>query len=386
MSGSHLRYRRNVAAVIMDARGNVLVGRKKATSRFIHFPQGGVDKKETFEQALWREIKEEVGLESDSLRIVAHLAGLSYDYRKKNKKKEKWAGQEQTYYLIQYEGEACLSSERSSTEFGVLEWVPYTELSVELFVSFKRPVIKEVLATFFPRDMQDPAAHAASLNTLLRYRFSHGSHVADFNPYDRTFFVGGKQEAIAQMADLKERICRAQKQLSRGRLLVILADANPDAKRRTNCLRRIAEQMDPILTRIPRPPECSSSLLSEMVASIPNTGETLVLSESVYSRIDSLSEQDAEKVSLFEQLLVVDEVAVLKFFLHITPEQSAKDGTVAGVYRNGVEHVLQQTASPVPWHMVPSEKKWYRDYVISTILAQTLENMVATGEKTPKSS
>lgn len=390
MSGTKLRYRRNVAAVIMDARGNVLVGKKKEGSRFVHFPQGGVDKKETFEQALWREIKEEVGFERASMHIVAHLAGLSYDYRKKNKKKEKWAGQEQTYYLIRYDGPFNFDAPRDSNEFGVLEWVPYKALHPEMFVSFKRPVVAEVLSTFFPKDMPDMETHAAGLNTLLRYRFSPASHVADFSPYDRAFFAGGKQEAISQMSDLRTRICRAQQQLSSARVLIILADSNQDAKRRTNCLRRIAELCDPILTRVPRPvapaiSPSSDTLLPVMVPSIPAEGETLMLSESIYSRVDFLSKDRAEGVAMFEQLLLADGVMVLKFFLNITPEQCAKSGGLAGAHQDGVEELLQQTAHPVPWHMVPAEKKWYRDYVISSIVAQSLENLVASAQNAPLS-
>lgn len=380
MRDSRPKYRRNVAAVIMDARGNVLVGRKKADSRFIHFPQGGVEKKETFEQALWREIKEEVGLNRDSLTIVAHIAGLSYDYRKKNKKREKWAGQEQTYYLIRYSGDGEVMQSRESNEFGVLQWLPYRELSPESFVSFKRDVVSEVLKTFFPCDMQDFETHAQSLNTLLRYRFSCDSGLSDFSPYDRAFFVGGKQEALAQMADLRERICRAQQQLHEKRVLILLADANPDAKRRTNCLRRIAEVLDPILTRVPRPhnSDTTATLLASLVQFIPNAGEILFMSESVYTQYWEHDLWNPESVSQFEQLLMADGVTVLKFFLYITPEQWAKVGGCYDDYLEKANELLQSTAHPVAWHIIPSEKKWYRDYVLASIVAQSLENLIAS--------
>ncbi len=378
------KYRRNVAAVIMDAGGNVLVGKKKQSSRFIHFPQGGVKKKETFEEALWREITEETGLALDGLKIVARLAGLSYDYRRKNRKREKWAGQEQTYYLISCEGVCPPVSEHSSSEFGVLEWVPAQTLTPELFVSFKRLVVAEVLKAFFPSDMKDRDAHILSLNTLMRYRFTADSSLFDFSPTDRAFYAGGKDEALSQMSDLRTRICAAQQRLVNKKMLILLFDADAyQAKRRTNCLRRISALFDPLLTRVEKPQNVATitrgerHVLPALVQCLPSEEETLIVSESAYSMFASLSDTQLDNVATYEQLMIDDDITVLKFFLHITAEQRAKVADDYTEYLQTAQAVLQATASPVPWHIIPAEKKWYRDYVIASIVAQTLENLAA---------
>lgn len=384
MNPASPNYRRNVAAVIMDAGGNVLVGKKKQSSRFIHFPQGGVKKKETFEEALWREIREETGLAIAGLKIVARLAGLSYDYRRKNRKREKWAGQEQTYYLIRCEGVCPPVPEPVSSEFGVLEWVPAHTLTPEHFVSFKRPVVAEVLKAFFPTDMKDRDAHILSLNTLTRYRFTADSCLSDFSPADRAFYAGGKDEALSQMADLQARICAAQQRLADKKVLILLFDAdNYQAKRRTNCLRRISSLFDPLLTRVEKPQDMATItqggqfLLPALGQCLPADAETLIVSESAYSMFATLSDTQLDNIAAYEQLMVDDDVTVLKFFLHITAEQRAKVADDYAEYLQTAQSVLQATASPVPWQIIPAEKKWYRDYVIASIVAQTLENLAA---------
>lgn len=384
MSAAAPKYRRNVAAVIMDADGCVLVGRKKSTSRFIHFPQGGVCKKETFEEALWREILEEVGLQRDCLQIVARLAGLSYDYRRKNRKKEKWAGQEQTYYLIRCAGERPHVGGGSSGEFGVLEWVPYSSLQPEMFVSFKRGVVRQVLQTFFPQNMQNLDSHLAMLDAQNRYRFGAHSALAGLSPYDRALFVGGKQEALAQMNDLRERIIEAQKQLNGRRVLILVYDANHCTnRRRTNCLRRVGSLFDPILTRVQKPldvyplSEQGNRVLPVLVQSLPQQEETLLLSESVYSVAAQLSAEQLELIADFERMMVEDGVIVLKFYLHVTADQWADCGATPEAAAQVAERVLRATATPVNWCIVPAEKKWYRDFVIASIVAQTLENAIS---------
>lgn len=384
MSDTGPKYRRNVAAVIMDADGCVLVGRKKPTSRFIHFPQGGVGKKETFEEALWREIAEEVGLQREGLQIIARLAGLSYDYRRKNRKKEKWEGQEQTYYLIRCVGERPVVGGGSSTEFGALEWVPFQALSPDMFVSFKRRVVGKVLQSFFPSDMQNFDSHLATLDAQNRYRFDAESSLGAISPYDRALFAGGKQEALAQMKDLQERITAAQKQFEGHRVLIVIYDANRHTeRRRTNCLRRVGGLFDPILTRVQKPADMHAlskngrMLLPPLVYALPSENETLLLSESVYSLATELTEEQLEYIDDFESLLTADGVMVLKFFLHITPEQWTDCGAAPAAAAKEAERVLKATSAAVPWFIVPAEKKWYRDYVIASVVAQSLENALA---------
>ena len=388
MSEEAAQYRRNVAAVIVRPDGCVLLGRKKLDSKHYHFPQGGVGRKETFEEALWREIDEETGLQNSGMRIVARFGGLRYHYRRKNRKSKQWLGQEQTFFLIFCESESSQLDCSKSPEFGVLEWVPYQILHPDMFVSFKREVVAEVLNVFFPCDMKDLQSHVATLNILQRYQYGESLTLSSFSAEDRSMFAGGKSEAVAQMADLHERISVAQRALSltnpTKRILVLIHDAQQsEPKRRINCLRRVAALFDPILTRVARPEkvleqyEQGRVLVPVLMQQYPAAGETLLTASSAYL----LPECDLESIEAFEKMMHDDDVLVLKFFLHITAEQweryaqQHKGGCYAD-YTRDFDAMLSESSEIEPWHIVPSEKKWYRDYVIASIVASSLEKLV----------
>ena len=62
-------YRSNVAIVISNGRGQVFWA-KRLGQKAWQFPQGGIDQGETAEQALYRELYEEVGLEPGDVKII----------------------------------------------------------------------------------------------------------------------------------------------------------------------------------------------------------------------------------------------------------------------------------------------------------------------------
>ena len=62
-------YRANVGIVLMQPDGRVFLGRR-AGGKGWQFPQGGIQSGETLEQAMYRELREEIGLEPEHVEIV----------------------------------------------------------------------------------------------------------------------------------------------------------------------------------------------------------------------------------------------------------------------------------------------------------------------------
>ncbi len=216
-------WRENVAAIVVDAAGRVLLGCAAGEAGRRHFPQGGVGRRETLEDALVRELREEVGLTPDRYRIIASYGGLRYRYRKRNEKSERWLGQQQTYYLLQCYDETPPTDCGGSDEFEGVEWLPWQELRPGLFVKFKREAVARALAHFFP-----PA----------------GAALPAFG------FGGGKDEAALHLARLSLRLCRLQKELCAcaGRLLIVLHGGQGTGRRQA--ARRLAALMDPLRLRV----------------------------------------------------------------------------------------------------------------------------------------
>src|SRR5262245_64280547 len=63
-------FRTNVGIVLMRANGEVFLGRRTG-GRGWQFPQGGVRQGEPVEQALYRELQEEIGLTREHVRLAA---------------------------------------------------------------------------------------------------------------------------------------------------------------------------------------------------------------------------------------------------------------------------------------------------------------------------
>ena len=68
-------YRPNVGIVVANDYGQVLWARRIGGHDAWQFPQGGINEDETPEQALYRELHEEIGLSEQCVRIVACTTG-----------------------------------------------------------------------------------------------------------------------------------------------------------------------------------------------------------------------------------------------------------------------------------------------------------------------
>jgi putative (di)nucleoside polyphosphate hydrolase len=67
-------YRPNVGIILMNERGQLLWARRIGQNAW-QFPQGGIKHDETPEEALFRELKEEVGLEPHQVEIIGKTRG-----------------------------------------------------------------------------------------------------------------------------------------------------------------------------------------------------------------------------------------------------------------------------------------------------------------------
>ena len=74
-----MRFRTNVAAVVRDDAGRILICERRDVPGAWQFPQGGVNDGETLEQALARELYEEIMLHPESYRVVGKRG--PYEYR-----------------------------------------------------------------------------------------------------------------------------------------------------------------------------------------------------------------------------------------------------------------------------------------------------------------
>lgn len=120
-------YRSGIVAIVLDGKSQVLLGHSASYDSswrkgYWEFPQGGVLPGESEEQALLRELKEEIG--TDRVEILAKSTShYHYDWRKEHRGQH---GQEQRYFLVRLVGAPELVPDPK--EFTALRWVSWESL------------------------------------------------------------------------------------------------------------------------------------------------------------------------------------------------------------------------------------------------------------------
>ena len=142
-------YRPNVGIIVCNAQNQVFWG-KRVNQHAWQFPQGGINAGETPEQAMFRELEEEVGLQAAHVRILGRTREwLRYDvpaHWTRRDNRGLYRGQKQIWFLLRLTGRDCDVSLRASShpEFDAWRWNEYW-VPMDVVVDFKREVYRRAL-------------------------------------------------------------------------------------------------------------------------------------------------------------------------------------------------------------------------------------------------
>ncbi len=144
-------FRAGVGTVIYDDRHQVAFFRRaKYPIGVWQFQQGGIDVGETITTALWRELKEEVGLSEPHFEsVIEYPEWLSYadPSALENQGKDRM-GQTHRWFFLKLNGGMKLDLGRASDhEFNDHKWITFEQAIIETD-NFKKPVY-EALYRFF---------------------------------------------------------------------------------------------------------------------------------------------------------------------------------------------------------------------------------------------
>jgi len=248
-----------------------------------------------------------------------------------------------------------------------------------------------------------------------RYRVEEGTRVklAEWDPADSSEFTGTKQDGEKAVTRLNKRLEELQEMLwadGRHRLLVVLQAMDTGGKDGT--IRKVLEGVNPVGVKVasfkqPTSPELAHDFLWRVHPHVPGNGEIVVFNRSHYEDIlvvrvhDLVPRSQWEKryrhVVEFERLLFDEGTTIVKFFLHISKEEQrlrlqariddpAKHWKFSmgdlderqhwEDYQRAYEDALSATSTAsAPWYIVPADRKWYRDLVVSSVLVEVMEKM-----------
>ena len=151
-------FRPNVGIVLLNHKNLVFWGKRIRTHSW-QFPQGGIDRGESPEQAMIRELREEVGLLSEHVRVLARTRDwLRYEVPDRYIRREArghYKGQKQIWFLLQLIGHDWDLNLRATShpEFDAWRWNNYW-VPLDMVVDFKRGVYEMALtelSRYLPR-------------------------------------------------------------------------------------------------------------------------------------------------------------------------------------------------------------------------------------------
>jgi putative (di)nucleoside polyphosphate hydrolase len=170
-------FRPNVGIILLNARNQVFWGKRLRTHSW-QFPQGGIKYGETPEQAMLRELHEEVGLKPEHVQIIARTRDwLRYevpDHYIRRDARGHYKGQKQIWFLLRLVGRDSDLNLRATEhpEFDAWRWNEYW-VPLDVVIEFKRGVYERAL-TELSRYLPRAGHHNRYLRAGLRTPWREG--------------------------------------------------------------------------------------------------------------------------------------------------------------------------------------------------------------------
>ena len=159
--------------------------------------------------------------------------------------------------------------------------------------------------------------------------------------------------------------------------------------------------------KVPTPEELAHDYLWRIHKATPRRGMIGIFNRSHYEDVlvvrvhdlvpPAVWSQRYEQINAFEKFLTENDVVILKFFLHISKEEQArrlqarldnpekrwkfnigdlKERALWDDYMAAYTDAVQKCSTEhAPWYVVPSDNKWYRNYVVGQIITATLHDL-----------
>ena len=229
----------------------------------------------------------------------------------------------------------------------------------------------------------------------------------------RTPGVGNKEAALERLEKNKEYISRSQDLLyAEGRRSVLVVLQGMDTSGKDGTIRHVFSGVNPQGCRVtsfktPSMEELSHDYLWRIHRAAPPMGTVGIFNRSHYEdvlivRVHGLVSRAVwsaryGQINAFEKMLAENGVTILKFFLHISkaeqerrlrerkenPEKGwkfnagdLKERRYWDDYRRAYEEAIGRCATKwAPWYVIPSDKKWFRNFAVSEIMRETLARM-----------
>lgn len=262
-------------------------------------------------------------------------------------------------------------------------------------------------------DTNAPSVDDALTFDLTQYRVAPGQDV-DLSNWD-TRENEGLNKSLGREATqlLNDRLEAAQELLwaeDHHKVLAVIQATDTGGKDGT--IRHVFDGVNPQGVRVasfkkPTEDELAHDYLWRVHKHTPSSGEMVIFNRSHYEDVlvvrvhNYVPEEQWRRryrhIREFEQLLADEGTTIVKFFLHIskaeqaerlqarldTPEKTWKFSTGDleerkhwDAYQAAFSDMLAETSTDqAPWYVIPADRKWFRNLLISRIMVETFESL-----------
>jgi len=148
------RFRPNVAIVVLNHDGQLLACERSDLPGVWQVPQGGIEVGESEEDALMRELEEEIG--TNDIEMIGKLPEkVIYEWPEELYRRG-FHGQEQTYFLVRLNPDAQIHFAMDNPEFSSFAWVSAKEFLSRISGFKREPYAKaiDLIHYYFPGELQ----------------------------------------------------------------------------------------------------------------------------------------------------------------------------------------------------------------------------------------
>ncbi len=247
------------------------------------------------------------------------------------------------------------------------------------------------------------------ISELLRY----GQNLSDVDASGRPGFDGGKAAGKAALLRLGPDLAELQEKLFAeayvgGERRVLLVLQGMDTAGKGGVLSHAVGLMNPSGLRLkafgkPTEEELAHDFLWRIEHELPGPGEIGIFDRSHYedvliAKVHELAEPSEierryDAINRFEQSLVDDGTVIVKCMLHVSAKEQKKrlrarldnpdkqwkfkpedidERAHWAAYQAAYGVALDRCSDAAPWYVVPSDRKWYRNWAIASLLHETL--------------
>ena len=221
-----------------------------------------------------------------------------------------------------------------------------------------------------------------------------------------------KSETKIATEVLLEKISKLQNVLyAQGKYSLLILLQGLDASGKDGAIKNVFSGINPLGTKLkafktPTEEEAKHDFLWRINANTPEKGMIQLFNRSHYEDvlvpkvhkwvINAVIEERYLHINNFEKLLQSNETQILKFYLHISPEEQqirlkertenpekfwkhhAKDQREAALweqYLEAYEAIFKNCNEVAKWTVVPADQNWYKDFIIATKVVECLEKL-----------